>query len=191
MENKNELLEKLTAIPSKIMKADGKTKMKVFIAALNICLFIVMLSCILNLGGTSDTEAGSSVMSDVVSSEEEKKAEVAMNNASDNMNSVYYNLIQGTSAKYNNYTLDFEYGGTFNGFFDDVNTNVSGYKYTVTELADGDTNPNINYVANLNIYNKDMSVRVTYKIVFDSTSNDFPLLLYYPSAKLYIALTEE
>lgn len=188
--NFNNILGKLEHFPSMFLQSDFKTKAKLFIALVNICLFVVMIICLFNLGNKSPDTLESVASSSVSPEEEEKRAEIAMNAASDNMNSVYYNLVQGTSAKLNEYTLNFEYGGTFNGFFDDNNPDVTGYKYTVTELADGDTNSNVNAVANLNIYNRDMSVRVTYKLVFDSSSNDFPLLLYYPAAKLYIALSE-
>lgn len=186
----NDLIGRIKEILGKGRKLDKKKKLKLIIGVANACLLVILLSYWLNLGSRKNEVVSTPVSKEISVEESNNKADKAMLDASGSMNNVYYNLIQGTTGKLNDYNMHFDWGGEYNGFFDSNNTNVSGYKYTVTELADGDSNRNVNYVANLNIYNKDMSVSVQYKIVFDSSASDFPILLYYPSAKLYIALSE-
>lgn len=164
---------------------------KTLIGCVNIFLIVIMIICIFKLGTGSGNKVKNvtvtSSESGMASASQAVAAEQAMNTASDTMTAVYYNLVQGTSASINNYPMNFEYGGKFSGFFDSANSSVKDYLYTVTELSDADMKENSRYVANLNIYNKDMSVSVQYKLIFDDNSN---LLLYYPQAKLYIALTD-
>jgi hypothetical protein len=168
-----------------------KEKVKLVVGVVNVALIVIMLACIFKIGTGSGNKTKAVTVTSNVSGQEAAsqavEAEKAMNAASGTMVSVYYNLIQGTSATINSFPMSFEYGGKYNGFFDSANSNVKDYTYTVTELSDADVKENSRYVANLNIYNKDMSVSVQYKLIFDDNSN---LLLYYPAAKLYIALTD-
>ena len=69
--------------------------------------------------------------------------------------SIYRDLIVGRYYIYNQYLFDFTVDGSFNGFFDVNNQNVSGYLYEIVEI---DNEPI------LHIINNERSAYVDYKI---------------------------
>lgn len=107
-----------------------------------------------------------------------------MDEASGQMASVYYTLIQGSYAEMGDGTnLQFGIDGNFSGFFDTSHPDVSGYTYEVLAPSEEE---NAEYEANVNIYNADKSSYVQYKLLFDENSN---MQLYYPASKTYIPLS--
>lgn len=68
---------------------------------------------------------------------------------------LYQNLIEGYDFQVGEYSFDFGDDGSYSGFFDSDNTEVSGYSYECTMENDEEI---------LRIYNEDATKNVTYKM---------------------------
>ena len=163
------------------MKKNGVFDSKIFkitVGIINVCLIIGLVSyLVLTLIHKNHTSSSPSQGVSVVAEKYSvNDTESAMNDAEDSMMDVYYMLLQGSTVDLgNNKVLHFETDGTFNGYFDDNNTNVSNYLYEVISESDDSQ-----YVANVNIYNEDKTSVVQYKLSFDENSD---MQLYYPDAE--------
>ncbi|MDD3417533.1 MAG: hypothetical protein PHY47_26675 [Lachnospiraceae bacterium] len=157
------------------------------IKIMNICLIVGLVSylifAIASRAGSGNGMNNAKELS--VSGKEYTETEVASADAeaTDQMTNVYYALIQGSYAEVSEgKKLSFGPDGSFEGFFDNENPNVTGYTYEVLNPVE---DCDISYEASINIYNADKSVYVQYKLLFDQDSN---MQLYYPESKQYMQL---
>lgn len=150
------------------MKSKRSKKFETVVCVLNIILMVFMVVYLLN--AFAGKKSGSPNM------EQEVSADSAMESANDAMVDVYTTLIKGTSVKIDNdKQMHFGVDGDFNGFFDKDNSDVEGYSYEIIGITDEDEQDGA--VAKVNIYNKDKSKFVQYKLLFGEKSE---LLLLYP-----------
>lgn len=162
------------------MKKNGVFESKIFkitIGVINICLIIGLVFYLI-FALVHKSQANSSASQGVSVEAKEysvNDTETAMNDAEDSMMNVYYTLLQGSTVNLgNDKVMHFEVDGTFTGYFDDNNIDVSNYSYEV--ISEDDESQ---YVANVNIYNEDKTSVVQYKLCFDENSD---MQLYYPDA---------
>lgn len=150
------------------MKSKRSKKFETVVCVLNIILMIFMVVYLLN--------AFAGKKSSSPNMEPEVSADFTMDSADDALVDVYTTLIKGTSVKIDNdKRMYFGVDGDFSGFFDKDNSNVEGYSYEIIGITNGDEEDGA--VAEVNIYNKDRSKFVRYKLLFGENSE---LLLLYP-----------
>lgn len=92
--------------------------------------------------------------------------------------SYIHGIIIGRYYYLNNILFEFGNNGVYNGFFDNQNKNVSGYKYEIVSLGD-------NFY--VNIYNKEETAAVQYRIYLKSEK----LILCYEPNELQLQLKKE
>ena len=92
--------------------------------------------------------------------------------------SYLHELIIGEYYFSNDIQFCFEPNGVYGGFFDNKNKSVSGYKYEIVSLDD---------VFYVNIYNKEETAAVQYRINFKSRK----LILCYEPSGLQLQLRKE
>lgn len=119
-------------------------------------------------GGESGLTISSVAFADTTATDVTVRGNVQINKKA------YATLLQGSTVNLDDTkVMHFEIDGSFDGFFDTDNPDVKGYSYEVISLEDNSAP----YVANVNIYNKDKTSVVQYKLSFDEDSN---MQLYYP-----------
>jgi hypothetical protein len=155
-------------------------KTSLIIGIVNTILILVLLAYIVIVN------VSSSKLSDGVSVEARKytqaDADQAMEDAEYNMSSIYSMLISGSTGEIGDYSMNFGVDGSYSGFYDTDNYDVSDCTYRVVNASDNDSS---DVVANVNIYNADNTGYVQYKLMFDNVSN---LELYYPESDLVVQL---
>ena len=113
-------------------------KFKIIVFAVNVCAIILLIGIIVYLHKENQT---TSTALDEVNIDEK---------LNDSMCDVYMSLLKGHTFNVGEgVAFQFDENGSFSGFFDSENRNVSGYHYIVS------TDDGINY--RLNIYNEDES----------------------------------
>jgi hypothetical protein len=88
----------------------------------------------------------------------------------------YKDMLVGTYFISDGVIFDFQRNGTFNGFFDGSNKEVSGYSYKVNL---------VNSEPVLNIYNPSLTSIVTYSMSINNSRN---IVLHFSSSDVYIEL---
>lgn len=164
-------------------------KFKAVIGILNICLIIGLASYL--IVSFVSRNSGSSTTTITAESYSVDDPESAMADAEDKMMNTYSILLGGCTAKLSDdKVMYFGVDGSFEGFFDDENPDVSGYTFEAVSLDEGESD----YVANVNIYNKDKTSYVQYKLYFGTSENDnaedteSSMCLFYPKTEQVIAL---
>lgn len=153
------------------MKSKAK-KFEICICVLNVILIIFMIVYLFHtFAGRKEV---SSLNGDVGENTEFSFAE-----ADDALTNVYVTLIKGTNVSISkDKKMHFGTDGDFEGFFDEKEADVKGYHYEVIGVTDD--NDQDGAVAFVNVYNKDKSKYVQYKLVYGGTSEEPELLLMYP-----------
>lgn len=159
------------------MKSKSKqlTKIKQFeliVCIINVILIVFMIVYLFHafVGKKDNTSSNSPGATDTEFSFEE---------ADDALTNVYVTLIKGTNVNISkDKHMHFGNNGEYEGFFDENDTNVKGYSYEVIGAVDNSAQDGA--VATVNIYNKDRSKFVQYKLVYGGTSKKPELLLMYP-----------
>lgn len=107
----------------------------------------------------------------------EKKIEVEYTDSDSGLVNIYYSLLAGYDFDLGDgIHFNFEKDGVYSGFFDSKHTNVKGYGYKI--VAENDE-------IKLNIFNKEKTKIISYKVVFNSKGD---IVLKHPDLKKGIKL---
>lgn len=157
---------------SKQLTLTKSKKFEIIVCIINVILIVFMIVYLFNafVGKKDSTSSNSHGAADTDFSFEE---------ADDALTNVYVTLIKGTNVNIGkDKHMHFGNNGDYEGFFDEKDTNVKGYSYEVIGATDNFAQDGA--VASVNIYNKDRSKFVQYKLVYGGTSENPELLLMYP-----------
>ena len=160
---------------STVKSSDKKQKLTKWLICINVIAVSVLLCLLIIM--IYDKSRNRTILSDTVTnnnSQDASKEEKIDKEINDNMSILYGSLLAGWSYKIDDDTyFSFNKDGSFSGFFDKSNKNVSGYSYEI--VYDKDNNYHL-----LNIYNSDLSSMVSYEISLDAHTGNF--ILVYPGA---------
>ena len=146
-------------------------KFEIFICILNVILILFMFVYLFHAFiGRKEVPASNAASTNT---------EFSFNEADDALTNVYVTLIKGTNVSIGKgKKLHFGTDGDFEGFFDEKEINVNGYQYEVIGVKDNADQDGA--VAIVNVYNKDKTKYVQYKLVYGGTEENPELLLMYP-----------
>jgi hypothetical protein len=156
------------------------SKFNIIVGIINVTMLVGLVACLVAFKVSNGVDGKEISVNSIAYTQDE--VDNAMAQAENEMTNIYSILIGGTSGDIGEYHMSFGTDGSFDGFYDNDNCNISGYTYEILKALDDDGS---DVVANVNIYNSDSTSYVQYKLKFDENSN---LMLYYPGSDLFVEL---
>jgi len=119
------------------LKLDFLENPKLQLAILIIADIIIIINVIIFVNSKLDN-SNKEIPATNITSETQVDIDKVFEESDQNLNSALLNLIKGNYVTSDNKMFSFKADGTYNGYFDAANPDISGGEYNVTMTADGE-----------------------------------------------------